>query len=61
MRGTIIIDNDQNNADFDQYNDNHQPSYNSSSEGSKVPGYFLTAELYNGKSNELASMETIYG
>jgi len=38
--GDIIIDNDQNNADFDQYNDNHQPSYNSSSEGSKVQGIF---------------------
>ena len=52
--GDIIVDNDQQNADEDSANDTqNEPAYNGLT-GSKVPGYFLTADLHNGRSNTFA-------
>gem|GEM_PF-769224 len=53
-QGDIIVDNDQQNADEVTTNDTqNKPAYNGLT-GSKVPGYFLTADLHNGKSNTFA-------
>ena len=61
--GDFIIDNDQSNADADQGNDaRNTPTYNGTiidrttqtNIGSKVPGYFLTADLFTGRSNAFA-------
>ncbi len=52
--GDIIIDNDQMNADEDPNNDlENEPAYNASV-GAKVPGYFLTADLHQGRSEKFA-------
>ncbi len=54
QEGSIIIDNDQLNADSDSGNDSmYEPAYNGSI-GSKIPGYFLTADLHKGKSMAFA-------
>jgi hypothetical protein len=57
--GDIIVDNDQKNADDNTNNDSTTtPVYNgtqtSATLGNKVPGYFLTADLFFGKSDSYA-------
>ncbi len=54
-RGDIIVDNDQKNADTNTRNDSPtEPTYNGNDNGTKVPGYFLTADLFAGRSNAFA-------
>lgn len=57
-KGDIIVDNDQLNADDVLTNDSTTESvYNGTSTkltGNRVPGYFLTADLFSGASNAVA-------
>lgn len=52
--GSIVVDNDQMNADDNTLNDSTIDSVYNGSLGNKVPGYYLTASLFAGRSNSFA-------
>jgi murein DD-endopeptidase MepM/ murein hydrolase activator NlpD len=52
--GGVIVDNDQKSLLKENTNIISEPTYGNPTGGSKVPGYFLTADLHSGRSDKTA-------